>query len=596
MHLHDAPDPPDHVYSQGYWSGVIAAILYFILSMILMINMYGYFRGHYPQHFALTDDQRTLILQTTMFMIWLLVGAAIFQRTNGDSFANALYFSDVTVLTIGFGDISATNNVSRGILLPYAIIGVVILGLVVTSISRFAKEVAVDNLVRTHLDRRRAETFERSFSHQDDPEKNMRQRRSSSISLPSGRRVPRTSSRRKPIRSMVTAMMSMQRTRTRVIREEKDRFDAMRAIQRETARYSSWLSLLSSIIAFCLVWLGGALIFSYIESLTYFQALYLGFCTLLTIGYGDVVPKTNLGKPTFVVWSIIAVPTMTILVAKMSDTVFKVFDDTTNWAASFTLLLESGKYERLARKHAWLYRFLRRRSEKRRIDAGFQVGLDGEGDDDRPGHNRQVPTIEDLANIPPPTPRQLARQLGVMIRHVAKDVRANRNKLYSYEEWFEFTRLIRFSDPNRMGIEILELDETEPGLIEWDWIGESSPMIAEQTEPEWVLTRLCESLNRYLTGHEYLDNLRDQNANGGKSDVTNEDDDDSEAVLKKQRDIGILEPDEDRPPSSPSVPGTGFDRNSILSVCSPSSAVSVPKITFSPLTYRPRDDRSTSSS
>lgn len=36
------------------------------------------------------------------------------------------------------------------------------------------------------------------------------------------------------------------------------------------------------------------------------------------------------------------------------------------------------------------------------------------------------------------------------------------------------------------------------GLIEWDWIGKNSPMMADQHECEWVLDRLCESLDRYM--------------------------------------------------------------------------------------------------
>jgi potassium channel subfamily K len=42
------------------------------------------------------------------------------------------------------------------------------------------------------------------------------------------------------------------------------------------------------------------------------------------------------------------------------------------------------------------------------------------------------------------------------------------------------------------------LDEEEFGVLSWDWIGEQSPLLAEKTEPEWVLDRLCESLVRYV--------------------------------------------------------------------------------------------------
>ena len=103
-----------------------------------MGNMFGYFLGHYPQHFNLTDSQRTLILQSTLFIIWLGGGAAVFSTvehrygTDGQvwSYVDALYFCDVTIITVGFGDLYPTNNASRGLAFPYAIGGIIMLGLV----------------------------------------------------------------------------------------------------------------------------------------------------------------------------------------------------------------------------------------------------------------------------------------------------------------------------------------------------------------------------------------------------------------------------------------------------------------------------------
>jgi hypothetical protein len=64
-------------------------------AVMLMANFVGYLRGHYPQNFDLDDNQRTLILQTMMFMAWLAGGAAIFTRLEGWTYANALYFCDI---------------------------------------------------------------------------------------------------------------------------------------------------------------------------------------------------------------------------------------------------------------------------------------------------------------------------------------------------------------------------------------------------------------------------------------------------------------------------------------------------------------------
>ena len=97
MEIYAPPNRPIEGYTQGYWYAVAAALFYFICSMILMVNMLGYYLGHYPDHFALSDSQRTLILQTMFFFIWIAGGAAIYSRIQTDAgdrqwtFPNAMY-------------------------------------------------------------------------------------------------------------------------------------------------------------------------------------------------------------------------------------------------------------------------------------------------------------------------------------------------------------------------------------------------------------------------------------------------------------------------------------------------------------------------
>jgi potassium channel subfamily K len=80
MQIYTPPNRPYETYTQGFWYAIIATCIYLVCSMILMINMLGYFLGHYPDTFALTDAQRTLILQTMMFFIWLAGGGGVFAR------------------------------------------------------------------------------------------------------------------------------------------------------------------------------------------------------------------------------------------------------------------------------------------------------------------------------------------------------------------------------------------------------------------------------------------------------------------------------------------------------------------------------------
>ena len=564
------PPGPDQVYSQGFWHAIIAACLYMVNSMILMVNMAGYFLGHYPQHFTLTDEQRNLILQTMMFFIWLGGGAGVFARTEGWAYPDALYFCDVTILTIGFGDFYATGDLGRGLVFPYSVGGGIILGLMVSSIHKFAGELSKDKVLRKHIDRRRVNTLSRVVTkgeeekQRDDLEKhvgsNLRHGRPPTISSPldgeeiearlerdamQERQVGFAPSLKKehythdtddepsatqflssrfhrgpinrtfhliagPVVQLHKARLA-RANKAIIMREEKDRFDAMRTIQMDARKFKKWYALFVSTLMFGVLWCVGAIVFwqaeKHTQGLSYFQALYFAYVSLLTIGYGDLSPRSNAGKPFFVVWSLIAVPTMTILISDMGDTVIEAFKQGTFRLADFTVLPKQGLWRDFVESHPKLYTWLDQRAEKRRIKRGIPVGPDPDSE--------APPTIEQLA-FEDLSEAQLTKRLAFAIRKTADDLAHDPGKRYKYEDWVEFTRLIRFTT---MDITELEYDEEVDGVVEWDWLDENSPMLSEQSESEWVLDRLCDSLLRLLKKRrspDYQDDESWGNARGLK--------------------------------------------------------------------------------
>ena len=70
----------------------------------------------------------------------------------------------------------------------------------------------------------------------------------------------------------------------------------------------------------------------------YYQGLYFSYTSLLTIGYGDIYPVSNAGKPFFVFWSLLAIPSLTILISNMGDTIVKGIRDFTLWIGTLTVL------------------------------------------------------------------------------------------------------------------------------------------------------------------------------------------------------------------------------------------------------------------
>ncbi|KAF9638413.1 hypothetical protein BFW01_g9310 [Lasiodiplodia theobromae] len=448
MEIYVPPDRPNQTYTQGYWYAVMAAVFYCICSMILMVNMVGYWRGHYPQTFTLTESQRTLILQTMMFFVWLAGGGGIFSRIetlhgqDNWTFANALYFCDVTILTVGFGDMVPSNDVSRGLVFPYSVGGIIMLGLVVSSIYKFSTDLGHEKVVRKHIDKVRSRTLDRTVTSSFELRQRAtakRLRHSSSRPLPvisgpfnpvdrsAATRIPASPKRREREREQYELDETQQQQQLRVrkkkkkkgpasavvstvkhqyhhhhrrrqprlllLREEKDRFDTMRAIQHSTARFKRWYALTLSVLAFGILWCVGAVVFwvaeRHAQGLSYFQALYFCYVSLLTVGYGDLAPKSNAGRSFFVVWSLIAVPTMTILISDMGDTVISGFKNATSKLADVTVLPKDGIWHDFLQSHPRLLNFLQQAAARRRIRRGLPLGPSADAKGEQEGEEEE---------------------------------------------------------------------------------------------------------------------------------------------------------------------------------------------------------------
>lgn len=325
-----------------------------------------------------------------------------------------------------------------------------------------------------------------------------------------------------------------------LLRASRDRFEAMRIIQANTIRYKKYTALFTSTIAFFLLWLLGAVVFMVAEketqNLSYFQALYFCYVSLLTIGYGDLSPRSNAGKSFFLIWSLLSVPSITILISSMGSTVIASFQDMTLKIAEFTILPRAGLRAALLKSyrervygeetekemHA---REIKEAQERVRQHHVEEAKLEASAGTLTKQLSRQMSSRQDLANNPQssdnlstysrrPLPHNytftfLLQELTVEIRRVGTQVRKDPRKLYNYSEWVEFTRLIRACEevkPRKIkGAKPSEWDERiddDEGFVLWDWIGQDSPLINEGSEPEWILERLCAGLQHVVQFHE----------------------------------------------------------------------------------------------
>ena len=77
---------------------------------------------------GITRRQRSLVIITMIFLSYVAFGALLSSLMMSLTFLNGLFFTIVTTLTIGFGDIVPVTPAQRFVVCLYAVFGIIILG------------------------------------------------------------------------------------------------------------------------------------------------------------------------------------------------------------------------------------------------------------------------------------------------------------------------------------------------------------------------------------------------------------------------------------------------------------------------------------
>ncbi|KAL1686509.1 hypothetical protein GGG16DRAFT_128652 [Schizophyllum commune] len=448
-----------HAFSQSYYYAIISASVYCIISTLLLANLLGalVFKAYPPSFGSLTVPQRTLMLQTTAYVFYLALGAGVFSTIEGWSFVDGLYWADYTLLTCGLGtDFPLYRTLSRALLIPYAVIGITMIGLVIGSVRALVLERGATAMVRRRLEKERKKWVEGLDSSTD-------------------------------VRAW-----------------EKREFEEMRRIQQRADWMKRYMALATSAFAFAGLWLIGALVFWYSEhpqQWTYFNALYFAYTTLITVGYGDFYPQSNSGKPFFVFWTLLAVPTMTVLISNMGDTILVTWvKEGVLWLAEKTLMPGNGN----------------------ETGSGSGDGVAGGNDSRRREEDGLVRPIEKLGEAVERgeegelTGRaRLIRRLAHEVRVVADDV--GQEKAYEWDAWSRWMRLLGEADEwlaeRDEGFQHKHESAHEHELVkaarrgtdgshreeeQLSWLAYDGPMFSEEDEAQWLLTRFCEKLEQIM--------------------------------------------------------------------------------------------------
>lgn len=245
----------EHAFTQAFYYAIFSAGLYFMVATLMLVTVYGAYRGHYDKEFQLTMSQRTLMLQTISYFVYLLAGSAIYSHIEGWKYLDAVYWADFTLLTVGIGDFSPQTHLGRSLLFPYAIGGIIILGLVIGSIRSLVLERGKVKMGARMVEKERQHLLKKMEKHEK------------GATLEPVTHDPTTISRSSTLPNQ--PMTERQR--------RQQEFDLMRKIQEQAHTKRRWTSLVFSGSVWFILWFAGAAIFQqseHTQGWSYFSALY----------------------------------------------------------------------------------------------------------------------------------------------------------------------------------------------------------------------------------------------------------------------------------------------------------------------------------
>jgi potassium channel subfamily K len=508
--------------SQAFYYAIFAAGLYFLVASLMAVTVWGAKRGHYDKEFQLTMSQRTLMLQTISFLVYLMLGAVVFSHIEGWQFLDALYWAVVSLLTVGFGDYSPKTHLGRGLLFPFALGGIIILGLVIGSIRSLVLDRGKVKIGARIVEKERRRRL-----------KYLQKRNKADVLKPvTEENTPISRVDSQPFEEYSHEYARAER------RRRQEEFQLMRTIQERAATERRWVSLVLSGTTWLVMWFVGGAVFEateYGQSWTYFESLYFAYTSLFTIGYGDLYPQSNSGKSFFVFWSLLAIPSLTILISNMGDTILKEIRDLTIWIGTLTVLPGEKGLRATLKESA--HRVTRGRVFNDSMNE-TPPGILGEtnkgvtdddkserGNKSKPGPDsaaqdvinkeaeRGAQRAEEYSKRNDELPKSrrhyhsiLIKEIGQVIKHLNSSPR----RKYTFDEWAWFLKLIgedeSSSDLHRSATE--ERNQVGEGVgiaksgdgrqLRWSWVDDRSPLIGHKGEPEWILERLTRILDREL--------------------------------------------------------------------------------------------------
>ncbi|KAH7067709.1 hypothetical protein BKA63DRAFT_522672 [Paraphoma chrysanthemicola] len=455
-------------FTQAYYYAIFSSTFSFTTLLCVVLHGLGVVRKYYAKQAKMDINQTALFRQSISLTVYLLLGSAIFACIEGWAFLDALFWAEFTLLTIGLGgEVTTKTTLGRILLLPYAILGLVLVALLVISVQKLMRG------GRLHITNQLTERYLKQLQK--------------TLTRDGGPMCP----------------MSNEYT-----------FNLIRRIGPEAEKTCSRIVVTISITATLIILLGGAVVFKIAEAdqhWTYGASCYFAYTSLLTIGYGDYVPTSEAGKSFFVVWSLLAVPTLTIVI---NNSVAAL------WGTYRSLLLLSLRLFRgrpcqaintkqpIRREaYTWNSNVPSARKNIDSLESGpmnvAQQALTCVEQDEPSENSRNLTNDACRAAL-----RLHCYLLAEALRNAILDTISEPQKRYTYEKWRNHVHLLRRptdlaeEQRDRKGrfrtfVEMQQSSTILPRTEAIQWVAQKSPLLCN-SEPEWISLMLSSRLTELL--------------------------------------------------------------------------------------------------
>jgi hypothetical protein len=224
--------------------------------------------------------------------IFLGIGTVAYLSTShggsSQSLVDALYFSVVTLTTVGYGDLCPISAIGKIVTILFGLSGIAILGLAISSIG--SRLVALESEM---LKNARKATRKHLLASWVQTKLKVR-----------GNEVKEEKDKNQLLSSL---QMTDQSPSTDVVTDDCNE-TVLQLQDAGLTRDPRWITSIRSIISkslpsFALIILGGA-VMGHIEGWSLLNSCYYAFITAVTLGYGDFAPVTKRGR----LWALVFIP------------------------------------------------------------------------------------------------------------------------------------------------------------------------------------------------------------------------------------------------------------------------------------------------